>query len=616
MTDDIIENMKLIRTAQHKSKPVLPTRAQQAVALETSKKALLQPEVIALTPYGMNMNRFFGLPEGERLLPGQPASAAERWLTEETTKLLKKYCGDKVESYDTALAPYDEKHYNVDCWRNFKPDESIRHAIPNMNAARLKAFKKFERGIKDYDLINALRRDPQAREAVEYIWTDVPAVSTDQSKFYDVNLPFMTKHTNVGYPYYRNDQATSPSGVSYGELVMNEAKRMKPTDVIGFPFIAFGRNLRGKARPIFGGSRVQALVFNQLEHQEIEAYKHASSLFVGYNDEQYLRNVFSKNALWFKKHPNYTCFNRDYAQFDSTVFPSLRLLVAAISRLKAKDAYGKEIALCRGASQFSAYLTNGLSDSTNLCYCRILSGEIDTNRSGGLANAFMDIWSMLKLDPEWVESARDLLRQKGSPLMVMGDDNLMIQKRNVDNDRYSKFIADFGMEVSHEKGEYGLFFLQHRYFIRHDGNDVMIVPFTRVIRSLYSKEQNKGLGPYGWTIAAYSNLAQLLEWPELLVDVAKIFAPFDELSLGAFTSLSTIKRGIADEDRQAKSESGKRSRSTAEKLWDGDPIKAAFFNADGSLNLSSGSPVARVHNILRQAAASDPQGFKPKLRRK
>lgn len=609
MLDDIIENMKLIRSVQQKSNPVKPSPVEEKVAIRVSKQALNQPEVIALTPYGRNMNMYFGLPEGYRLQPGEAATKAEKWLTQQTEKMLQKYCGDEKLNYSTDLDPWDPDHYSVDCWRNFKRDDAIRHAVPKMNQARLEAFRQFERSIKDYDLIGALKHDHSAAKAAEYIWNDVPSVKTNSSRFYEVNLPFMTKHTNVGYPYYRNDQATASKGKTYGQLVMDEAKKLRPVDVIGYPFIAFGRNLRGKARPIFGGSRIQALVFNQLEHQEIEAYKVHSSLFVGYNNESRLKEVMRNNASWLMNHRNYTCFNRDYAKFDTTVFPSLRLLVSAISMAKAEDPYGKEIAKCRGASQLKAYLTNGLTNDTKLCYCRILSGEIDTNRSGGLANAFMDIWAMLQQDPEWVESADSLRREGGSPLMVMGDDNLMIQLRQTDNDALSDFIGQYGLNVSHEKGEYGIFFLQHRYFKRSDGNDIMIVPFTRVIRSLYSKEMAKGLGPCGWTVAAYSNLAALLEWPEILVDVAKMFAPFDDMALGAFTSLDSIKQGIVDEDVEAAKEAGKRSRSTAEKLWDGDPLKSDLFLPDGSLNLDERSPIARVHSILQQAAANDPGAF-------
>lgn len=63
--------------------------------------------------------------------------------------------------------------------------------------------------------------------------------------------------------------------------------------MINYPFIAFGRNLRKKARPILGGSRLQALVFNQLESVEIQRYKESSHLFTGYNDDMILKNRLS-----------------------------------------------------------------------------------------------------------------------------------------------------------------------------------------------------------------------------------------------------------------------------------------------------------------------------------
>lgn len=79
----------------------------------------------------------------------------------------------------------------------------------------------------------------------------------------------------------------------------------------------------------------------------------------------------------------------------------------------------------------------------------------------------------------------------------MGDDNLLVQPKKLDDQKYSSFIkTNFGMDVSSEKGEFGIFFLQRRLFKRNNSY-VMITPFTRVIRSLASKEMRKGLGPAG-----------------------------------------------------------------------------------------------------------------------
>lgn len=107
----------------------------------------------------------------------------------------------------------------------------------------------------------------------------------------------MNKHTNVGYPYFRNDRLVDPqTGKTYGELTSDVAKKLQPQAVVNLPFTAFGRNLRQKARPILGGSRIQALVFNQLERPEIEAYKEHSPLFIGYNNDTVIKEKLVKLA--------------------------------------------------------------------------------------------------------------------------------------------------------------------------------------------------------------------------------------------------------------------------------------------------------------------------------
>lgn len=107
----------------------------------------------------------------------------------------------------------------------------------------------------------------------------------------------MNKHTNVGYPYFKNDKLIDPdTKLTYGQLTDKIARSKTPSSVVNFPFIAFGRNLRQKARPILGGSRIQALVYNQLEKMEIERYKTSSPLFYGYNDNIFIKAKMVKLA--------------------------------------------------------------------------------------------------------------------------------------------------------------------------------------------------------------------------------------------------------------------------------------------------------------------------------
>lgn len=158
-----------------------------------------------------------------------------------------------------------------------------------------------------------------------------------------MNSIFKTKHTNVGFPYFRNDQAKAPNGLTYGELVDKEARSLSPKQVVLYPFIAFGRNQRQKARPILGGSRLQALVYNQLESQEILTYQAKSLLFKGYLNRDGLREALI-NMYKFCIKEKKTMVNRDYSKYDTTVSPNLKLMIGAFNILKTTDSYGKEIA--------------------------------------------------------------------------------------------------------------------------------------------------------------------------------------------------------------------------------------------------------------------------------
>lgn len=585
-----------VRKTQRNFKPVKPTGKVAAEGLRVSKQALQRPEEIALTPYGKNMYmKFDHKDENAKLLVGDPVTKAELYLEAQTLPLLYKYCGKEQLEYDTSKPVWDYNNYCVDCWRNFKRGAEVRHAVPNMNEARLKAFNEFKKPIKDVDIIGYLK-DPLFMKAVDFVLECIPRVHSAK-EWRTVNLPFQTKHSNTGYPDYRNDQAIDKStGLTYGKLVDQRARHKTPQEVAGYPFVAFGRNLRGKARPIAGGSREQALVFNQLEAEEIQAYKTASPFFIGYNDDVVLKEKMVKIGKWIELHPGTTCFNRDYDHYDTTVPPSLRTLASALRYLRAIDPKAKEIAFWRAVSQNKAYLVNGLDNSIELIFARIFSGEIDTNLGGGLAQVIVDIYSILKQDPNWIDDiARPLIKCGASPILVMGDDNLIVHLASLVESVYANDLKRFNLIVSKIKGEYGLFFGQKRVYKLHN-LWFIIVPFTRVIRQLFSKENKKGLGPAGWTLATYMNLAQLIERPDILVDVAKIFLPFDKYKLGTIWSVDELKQLVAKEDRESKASQGKRAMTTAERLYDGDPLKARFFSSDNK-HLDFG-PVEKIHALL------------------
>lgn len=57
---------------------------------------------------------------------------------------------------------------------------------------------------------------------------------------------------------------------------------------------------------------------------------------------------------------------------------------------------------------------------------------------------------------------------------------------------------------------------------------------------------------------------------------------------------------VADEDRAAVAKDGKRAVTTHDRLYDGDPLKKGFFNADGTANESF---LSKIHSILLRGLA-------------
>lgn len=538
--------------------------------VQVSRQALREEPSIALTPW--SAHALHTLDDKERLEVNDPESKMEAYYTKETLRLLNKYCPNRSTEYDMKGDPLDYHNYEVDCWRNFKKGKDVRHVVPGMAKKREENFKKFYKPVGGQ--LNIDYSSHIFQSTLELIDRSLPEVASCKD-WQQVSLPYQSKHTNVGYPFYRADNAVDKStGKTYARLTSDIAMKKKPADVVNYPYIAFGRNVRGKARQILGGSRIQALVFNQLESAEIKAYKEKSPLFIGYNDESIQREKLVRLADYLKKNNNLTAMNRDYSNFDTTVSPDLRSLIDAVSIIKTRDARGKDIAFWRGVAHYKSLLVNGYTGRLHPIYARIFSGEIDTNRGGGLVNAFADIYTMLSMWPEFKTVYEQLINKGTSGLWVMGDDNLMIQRKDMDNNEYSRRLKHiFNLDVSHDKGEYGIFFLQRRLFYRN-GAYTYITPFTRIIRSLISKESSKGLGPAGWVLAAWSLLYQLREWPELLRDVAAIFAKYDKYSLGRNWTVRELRSKLAQEDAEATT-AGK--EDTVSKLYDGDPNKQSIY---------------------------------------
>lgn len=540
--------------------------------IRTSSLAMAEVNEVHLTPYGKEWLHRADLTD-KRLLASTETTKFEKELTKITEELLITFVGSELLTYPNEIFSFD--NYRVDCWRNFKRDSAIRHIVPNMNKQREEEFKKFSKPLSKPELLNLTSSELVGLDLLNDLIPDVKS----SDKWVELNGLFKTKHTNVGYPFFRNDKAIDPSsGKTFGDITDNIARKSKPEEVINYPFIAFGRNQRGKARPILGGSRIQALVFNQLESPEISAYKEHSLIFKGYLSREDLKPWLIKMGK-FAETKGLTIINRDYSKFDTTVPTELRQLIGSISTVKCKDQFGKRISRARILSSLRSHLIDGLSKSIYPIYGRIFSGEIDTNAIGGKINAYVTLSSLIADDNRNQKLFYDLIKNKVPPILVMGDDNLTISypQRNLANIINKRY----GMVVSEEKGESNVFFLQNRVCKSKNGDKlIMITPFTRLIRTLINKERQIGLGPYGWTIATIQILSQLIEWPELMWAVTqKIIIPNDKFHLFLDKSWNHISKGVAAEDKLAQKDKGSKFISTFDKLNDGDPQKVNDFKS-------------------------------------
>ena len=583
LIQEIIHNYDLIEKEMKKVVKPNTSSANMTRGFEVSKLACKQQEEVAMSPIMKNMlERFGDLKAGGRLKVDAPTTKAEKWLYDTCTTLLDKYNKDgKDKQYNFELPIDSKQFYDVDCWDNLK--ENMRDIQPGQEKERLSVSKEYGKPTKPINLRRMLQHDMILQKAVELICSELPFVRASH-EFKQINLPFMTKHTNVSFPYWMNDKTqVSPdlkrkfNVQNYAQLTLKQAESLPLDDIYKFNIsTAYGRNQRGKGRFLVAISRIPNLVLNQLESVEIDTYKTKCSLFAGYNDAPYLKQVLTYIVEECKKK-GWRCANWDQRRYDLHVNIEWIKLLGAISMLKANGQRSKDIALKRACLMTRTWLVNGMTGKLEEIYGRIFSGFIDTNRGGGIINAIITLYCLMKQNPEYANIAYS----SRWFMLVMGDDNLfMYDPDHFDHDRYVKDMSLLGFEVHPDKQQYGAFFLQNRVYKDDEGKLIMIYPWTRVLRSALFKETGKGLGPYGWVRAEAQQLYKLIESPIFFKIVLNILAEFDDLKLGYGKSVEYINEQIKREDAEALA-GNKRSKSTAETLYDGDPTKEnQFINGD------------------------------------
>lgn len=294
-------------------------------------------------------------------------------------------------------------------------------------------------------------------------------------------------------------------------------------------------------------------------------------------------------------------YNIDYHRYDKHVVRNLIILMGAISMYKCADERSRKLAATRAALMTKTWLIAGTKGKVVEVFGRIFSGFIDTNRGGGVMNAINMTYLVMLQDQHFI---RDIVSQMRYWMLVMGDDNLVAVNPKVFS--LSKLQTDAKMmnfEIDDPaKLAFGVKFLQYRVF-EWKGRLVMIYPWTRVLLSALMKERASGLGPCGWTLSTYQQLAKLMEAPEFLAPVVNIIAYFDEQHLMLDKTIAQITEGVKAEDAEA-AKKDKRATSTSDRLFDGDPSKAEQFNADGTIKASYFEPVQAAIK-----AVYDPQFF-------
>lgn len=552
-------------------------------AYEVSYLASRQQDEVAMTPYMKNaLIKYDHYTDNKRLMVDDPITAAEKYIQRITAQELKDLYGKEVLSYNRELDALDVQHYYVDNFRNFKTGISMRDIQPGQDVQREQGFETFRSNAPDTPEIFY---DNYVGNALVSVLNDMPRSIKASSEFKDWSGPFERKHTQVSWPFfYRDDVIVNAEndytggelsqyyGLTYGQMCVEIAKHTEIGCTLDYTVnMGYGRNQRGKGRPLIAMARIPAIVYNRMTQPETEACKVKCPFMVGYNDRAVLKNAMMKQAEIVVDN-NWCMENFDYHAFDQSISPQWLGLGAYVWYNCAADNTSKEIVKYRAAYGLRGLLVDGLSKSAEPIYGRMFSGFIETNKTENVINATASTAALIKQDRDWINKIH---RRSPYSRIYMGDDCLITYDRNCFNhDQYVKDIANYGFEVHPDKGEFGAFFLQNRLF--RDGQGYTFTyPWTRVLRSVLFKEASRGLGPAGWTLATYSQLANIREYKEGLAFVRDVILEFDDYKLMLDEPISSIIQQVQEEDEKAIA-ANKRAMTTYDIINDGDPGKYHF----------------------------------------
>lgn len=573
LTKELLSAMRsILDLSKQLGKPTVDhvTEEQLQRGYEVSKLASRQPQTVPITPLMANALSAFGdLKDGERLGVSTPETRAEKFFHQAMDLALHAYF-PSTGNYDEDKPLTDFEHYCVQCRHNLK--DNMRDVQEGQQEQREEAVVTYSAETSQDIVFKLLQNDPVFEKAVEVVFNMLPQVRASED-FVEINLPFMSKHSNVSAPYWQNDQNDAGDGQTYAQKTMDIAKSIKTAFELWKYNIStmYGRNQRGKGRLLIAVSRIVNLWLNRLEAVEIEQYRERSPLFVGYGDDLLLKQAFLRinedtQRLGLKAR------NVDQSAFDAHVAKGFILLVGAMSILKANGQRSKEIAKIRAAFALTTILVDGLSNEAIIIFGRIFSGFIDTNRGGGIVSAIISAYNYMVQDKSWSRYCYETRY----PMLVMGDDNLAVYKV-FSKERMVNIMKKLGFEVNPAKDEFGITFLQYRLFEDPDTRElVMAYAFPRVVRPMLFKERPVGLGPTGWEISWWQQLFKLVECLRALKAAVNLVLPFDKNGLMLDVPIPEIISNIQKEDEERKAKD-KHFVSTWEKIYDGDPQKERFM---------------------------------------
>nr|APG78168.1 RdRp [Beihai picobirna-like virus 1] len=625
MADEIIKQSKPWDTYISAMMPVYVPDGKTSFA-NLSKITQQEEKYLPLTPYGSNaakQSKEYQVSDGKdsdstKMPLDAPVMHWEQNMVDETYELLNKY--------------YDLDHIFTHNKDFMYSDKMSEHELAGVDSASnlVKMGREVTPGSVDRSRENVLQEHEYVFKPDPKLWLMacqmVQQYVGSNSLFADEvfttksgGVPFQNYHTNVGHPFYTNDQKILTDGKPVTDHVLAGAKMLELDEMQLLPCVIFGRDQRGgfeyektsngvkikefkdsKASVVTGTSSEGNLVMYKVLRPTIEHVQANSFLFSGYLDSNALLDSMlelsdSADKMGLK------LVNLDFSKFDTTLSPAMMVEAHSMwaEMFNAKNGKAKDImdaglhwSLRMVRLAWLPDLKEGEDfevrpDEHGFKYTGLKSGIVTTNFMGGLCNALAITYAQLKLYGD-ASAMMDKLKYRDK--LVMGDDDLTWLKETSDKEKLAQMLKDdLGMVINPDKGEDGAFFLQNRVV----GN-VFQTPSPSVMSKMFWVERPKGLGPYAWTMATWMKLEVILDNPEC-DDVMSLMAKYDTEKLGTLVSASQFVENLTKESEEE-------GLTTMERLWDGDPQKVNTFDQESG---NASTPwVEKMHARMCEALAS------------